>query len=249
MEVAMRVLILSTSPQADLALADAARDGGHEAEAQPVPQDLCSALYRDTDAMAVICTESASFAAETCRAWRLAGVKNLIFVLIDQTDLSPQAAAEARWPLFGHGADEVQPMSIDRREFIARLSALERRDRGIEASRIKLPADAWFFPETGVVQSPAGVLSFSKMEADLLHLIALRVGSTVTKQMAMDYLYGGRDEPELKIVDVYVCKIRKKLDQILGGADVIRTVWGRGWEFEPNGFFPVRHDARTRRAG
>jgi two-component system cell cycle response regulator CtrA len=249
MEVAMRVLIMSTSPQADMALAEAARDGGHDAEAQPVPQALCSALYRDPDAMAVICTESAAFAAETCRAWRLAGVKNLIFVLVDQTDLSPQAAAEARWPLFGHGADEVQPMTIDRREFIARLGALERRDRGIDVSRIKLPADAWFFPETGVVQSPAGILSFSKMEANLLHLIALRAGSTVTKQMAMDYLYGGRDEPELKIVDVFVCKIRKKLDPILGGVDVIRTVWGRGWEFEPDGFVPVRQEARARMAG
>jgi two-component system cell cycle response regulator CtrA len=67
--------------------------------------------------------------------------------------------------------------------------------------------------------------------------------------MAMDYLYGGRDEPELKIVDVFVCKIRKKLEPILGGADVIRTVWGRGWEFEPDGFVPVRQEARARIAG
>jgi two-component system, cell cycle response regulator CtrA len=57
----------------------------------------------------------------------------------------------------------------------------------------------------------------------------LRKGTTLTKEMFLNHLYGGMDEPELKIIDVFVCKLRKKLAQATGGSHYIETVWGRGY--------------------
>jgi len=66
-------------------------------------------------------------------------------------------------------------------------------------------------------------------EYGILELLSLRKGTTVTKEMFLNHLYGGVDEPELKIIDVFVCKLRKKLAQATGGKHYIETVWGRGY--------------------
>jgi two-component system cell cycle response regulator CtrA len=60
-------------------------------------------------------------------------------------------------------------------------------------------------------------------------LLSLRKGSTLTKEMFLNHLYGGMDEPEQKIIDVFVCKLRKKLQDASGGVNYIETVWGRGY--------------------
>ena len=66
-------------------------------------------------------------------------------------------------------------------------------------------------------------------EYGILELLSLRKGTTLTKEMFLNHLYGGMDEPELKIIDVFVCKLRKKLGQATGGDNYIDTVWGRGY--------------------
>ena len=66
-------------------------------------------------------------------------------------------------------------------------------------------------------------------EYAILELLSLRKGTTLTKEMFLNHLYGGMDEPELKIIDVFVCKLRKKLAQATGGSHYIETVWGRGY--------------------
>jgi len=66
-------------------------------------------------------------------------------------------------------------------------------------------------------------------EYSVLELLALRKGTTLTKEMFLNHLYGGMDEPELKIIDVFVCKLRKKLAAATGGDHYIETVWGRGY--------------------
>jgi DNA-binding response OmpR family regulator len=66
-------------------------------------------------------------------------------------------------------------------------------------------------------------------EYDILELLVLHKGTPLTKAMIIDHLYGGIDEPEVKIIDVFVCKLRKKLAQATGGSHYIETVWGRGY--------------------
>jgi two-component system cell cycle response regulator CtrA len=79
-------------------------------------------------------------------------------------------------------------------------------------------------------------------EYQMLELLSLRKGTTLTKEMFLNHLYGGMDEPELKIIDVFICKLRKKLAaQATGGDNYIETVWGRGYVLrEP---VPVRNTA------
>ena len=66
-------------------------------------------------------------------------------------------------------------------------------------------------------------------EYQMLELLALRKGTTLSKEMFLSNLYGGIDEPEMKIIDVFICKLRKKLAIASGGKDYIETIWGRGY--------------------
>jgi two-component system cell cycle response regulator CtrA len=66
-------------------------------------------------------------------------------------------------------------------------------------------------------------------EYAILELLSLRQGITITKEMFLNHLYGGMDEPEPKIIDVFICKLRKKLLSACGGENLIETVWGRGY--------------------
>jgi len=66
-------------------------------------------------------------------------------------------------------------------------------------------------------------------EYQMLELLSLRKGTTLTKEMFLNHLYGGMDEPELKIIDVFICKLRKKLATAAHGKHYIETVWGRGY--------------------
>jgi two-component system cell cycle response regulator CtrA len=83
--------------------------------------------------------------------------------------------------------------------------------------------------DTRVVSVDDQPVDLSGKEYGILELLSLRKGTTITKEMFLDHLYGGMDEPELKIIDVFVCKLRKKLAQATGGTHHIETIWGRGY--------------------
>jgi len=82
--------------------------------------------------------------------------------------------------------------------------------------------------DTRVVSIDDEPVHLTSEEYAILELLALRKGSILTREMFLNHLYGGMDEPELKIIDVFVCKLRKKLAQATGGNHYIETVWGRG---------------------
>ena len=83
--------------------------------------------------------------------------------------------------------------------------------------------------ETGVVTADGKPVRLTGKEYSILELLSLRQGVTVTKEMLLGHLYGGKNEPELKIIDVFVCHLRKKLAQATGGERYIETIWGRGY--------------------
>jgi TfoX/Sxy family transcriptional regulator of competence genes len=72
-------------------------------------------------------------------------------------------------------------------------------------------------------------VALTEKEYGIIELLSLRKGTILTKEMFLDHLYGGTDEPELKIIDVFVCKLRKKIAEATGGHHYIETVWGRGY--------------------
>jgi two-component system cell cycle response regulator CtrA len=77
----------------------------------------------------------------------------------------------------------------------------------------------------------------------ILELFSLRKGTIVTREMLLNHLYRDMDEPEAKIIDVFVCNLRKKLAQATGGNHYIETVWGRGYILCEPATTPPRHPA------
>jgi two-component system, cell cycle response regulator CtrA len=83
--------------------------------------------------------------------------------------------------------------------------------------------------ERRIVTADSKLIRVTGKEYSILELLSLQLGVTVTKEMLLGHLYGGKDEPELKIIDVFVCHLRKKLAQATDGKHYIETVWGRGY--------------------
>jgi two-component system cell cycle response regulator CtrA len=128
----------------------------------------------------------------------------------------------------GFGADDYMVKPFDKRELVARIHAIVRRSKGHAQSVIrtgKLTVNL----DTRSVEVENSRLHLTGKEYAMLELLSLRKGTTLTKEMFLNHLYGGMDEPELKIIDVFICKLRKKLAAATGGEHYIETVWGRGY--------------------
>jgi len=143
--------------------------------------------------------------------------------------LSGDAETDSKIIGFGAGADDYVTKPFDSSELLARLHALVRRSQGHGQSMIVTGPVAVDLAGRSVTVSGKRV-SLTGKEYAILEMLSLRKGMTLTKEMFLTHLYGGRDEPELKIIDVFVCKLRKKL-HIAGAppSGCIETVWGRGY--------------------
>ncbi len=128
----------------------------------------------------------------------------------------------------GFGADDYLTKPFDKAELIARIQAIVRRAKGYSESIIKTGKLSVNL-DTRTVEVNGQPLHLTGKEYGILELLSLRKGTTLTKEMFLNHLYGGMDEPELKIIDVFVCKLRKKLSAATGGSNYIETVWGRGY--------------------
>ena len=126
------------------------------------------------------------------------------------------------------GADDYVTKPFHRDELVARIHAVVRRSKGhsqsvIRTGKLTVNLDA------KTVELDGARVHLTGMEYAMLELLSLRKGTTLTKEMFLNHLYGGMDEPELKIIDVFICKLRKKLAHACGGENYIETVWGRGY--------------------
>uniref|UniRef100_UPI00226B07C2 response regulator transcription factor n=1 Tax=Methylobacterium sp. GC_Met_2 TaxID=2937376 RepID=UPI00226B07C2 len=128
----------------------------------------------------------------------------------------------------GFGADDYLTKPFHKDELIARIHAIVRRSKGHAQSIITIE-DLVVDLDEKMASIEGKRVPLTTKEYQLLELLALRKGSTITKEMFLNHLYGGLDEPELKIIDVFICKLRKKLATASQGKNYIETVWGRGY--------------------
>jgi two-component system cell cycle response regulator CtrA len=142
--------------------------------------------------------------------------------------LSGLADTEAKVKGLGFGADDYMTKPFHKDELIARITAIVRRSKGHAESVIKVGRMVVNL-DTKTVEADGQRVHLTGKEYAMLELLALRKGTTLTKEMFLNHLYGGMDEPELKIIDVFICKLRKKLSNATGGQNYIETVWGRGY--------------------
>jgi len=155
------------------------------------------------------------------RRLRAAGCSTPVLAL--STVRNPRARVQA----FAAGADDVVDQHVDPAELLARIRAIVRRSRGHSHSSLQI-GPVTLNVELHSVVANGTALSLTGKEFALLQLLMLRKNMVMTKEAILSQLYGGMDEPELKIIDVFICKLRKKFAKA-GVDDFIGTVWGRGY--------------------
>ncbi len=159
---------------------------------------------------------------EVLKTLRLAKVQTPVMIL------SGNAIVESKVKALGFGADDYMTKPFHKDELVARIQAVVRRSKGhsqsvISTGKLTVNLDA------KTVEVDGQRVHLTGKEYQMLELLSLRKGTTLTKEMFLNHLYGGMDEPELKIIDVFICKLRKKLAAATHGDNYIETVWGRGY--------------------
>ena len=170
---------------------------------------------------------------EVLRALRANKVRTPVIVVTASSDVETKVKA------LSAGADDIICKPFHKAEMAARINAVVRRSRGhsesiIRTGNIALNLDTRSAEVCGVP------VHLTPSEYKVLELLSLRKNTVLTKEMCLNHLYNGLREPEVKIIDVFVCKLRKKLAQAAEGDNQIETVWGGGY---------MLRDARRRRAG
>jgi len=142
--------------------------------------------------------------------------------------LSGTSEIDTKVKTFGAGGDDYMTKPFHKADLVARIHAVVRRSKGHAQSVIKT-GDITVNLDAKTVEVNGLRVHLTGKEYQMLELLSLRKGTTLTKEMFLNHLYGGMDEPELKIIDVFICKLRKKLALATNGKHHIETVWGRGY--------------------
>jgi len=174
---------------------------------------------------------------EVVRRMRAARIEIPVLIL---SGLSrPQAKVKG----LGAGADDFITKPFDKAELLARLQAIVRRSRGLSQSTLRL-GNLEINLDSKEATVGGKLIHLTGKEYAILELLALRKGFVLTKEAFLNHLYGGMDEPEIKIIDVFICKLRKKLTQA-GLSNVIGTVWGRGYMIREGATASVEFESKA----
>ena len=219
----MRVLVIEDDQSAALATERMLKTNGMVVDRTDLGEDgLEIAKIYDYDIILLDLGLPDMDGIEVLRRLRQARIETPVLIL------SGVSQADSKVRSFGSGADDYLTKPYDRNELVARIHAIVRRSKGHAESVIRTGRLAVDLAARMVSVDDKPVHLTTK-EYGILELLSLRKGTTLTKEMFLNHLYGGLDEPELKIIDVFICKLRKKLAGATCGDHYIETVWGRGY--------------------
>jgi two-component system cell cycle response regulator CtrA len=159
---------------------------------------------------------------EVLRTLRVSKVKTPILIL------SGLAGIEDKCKGLGFGADDYMTKPFHKDELVARVHAILRRSKGHARSVIRI-GDLIVNLDAKTIEVTGARVRLTGKEYQMLELLSLRKGTFLTREVLLNHLYGGMDEPEPKIIDVFICKLRKKLADAAGGRNFIETAWGGGY--------------------
>ncbi|MBY7649820.1 MAG: DNA-binding response regulator [Candidatus Liberibacter europaeus] len=160
---------------------------------------------------------------EVLKTLRMAKVSTPVCILSGMSSIEDKVRG------LGYGADDYIGKPLNKDELIARIHAIVRRSRGHSQSSITI-GDLVVNLDAKTVEVGGTRIHVTGKEYKMIELLSLRKNTTLTKEMFLNYLYDGMDEPEVKIIDVFICKLRKKLSGASGNkTNYIETVWGRGY--------------------
>ena len=159
---------------------------------------------------------------DVLRSLRVAKITTPVMILSGVSEIDTKLRS------FASGADDYTTKPFMKEELVARVRAVVRRSKGHAHSVIKT-GDITVDLEAKTVEVNGSHVHLTPKEYQLLELLSLRKGTTLTKEMFFNHLYDGIDEPEMKIIDVFICKLRRKLAEATQGEHHIETVWGRGY--------------------
>ncbi|MGE0221869.1 MAG: response regulator transcription factor [Acetobacteraceae bacterium] len=218
----MRAFVVNFDSSMDNTVSQLLRIAGFVVECSDQPDEAAAIARRyKFDVIVLDTTSPASQGLDVLRDLRRQRVDTPVMVVCAGPSADPRIRA------FSLGADDVVSVPFNGNEFIARVTALIRRSKGLCEPRIAIgnlvlhlgPREATFNGRS---------VGLTAREYAVLEVLALRKGIAVSKDTILDHLYGGMDEPDVKIVDVFICKIRRKLAEA-GAGNPVATAWGRGY--------------------
>jgi two-component system cell cycle response regulator CtrA len=159
---------------------------------------------------------------EALRALRLSKVTTPVLILTGLDGIQGKVRG------LGFGADDYMTKPFRKDELVARIHAVVRRSKGHAQSVIQT-GELLVNLDAKTVEVGGARVYLTGKEYQILEFLSLRKPTTLTKEMFLNHLYGGMDEPEIKIIDVFICKLREKLANASNGKVYIQTVWGRGY--------------------
>ena len=159
---------------------------------------------------------------DVLRSLRLGKIKTPVLILSGLNGIEQKVKG------LGLGADDYLTKPFQSDELIARIRAILRRS-GDQVESVIRCGDLTLKLDQKRAEMGRRDVGLTTKEYRMLELLAMRQGTPITKEMFLSHLYGGMDEPDQKIIDVFICKLRKKLMQASGGKDYIETIWGRGY--------------------
>lgn len=219
----MRILVIEDDPGTAKTLQLMLQSEGFVCDTTGIGEDgLDIARHYDYDLIVLDLMLPDIDGYEILRRMRAVQVSTPVLILSGLSDIDDKIKG------LGFGADDYLTKPFNKEELLARIRAIIRRSKGHSNSEIiigRLRIDL----NAKTVETDGKPLRLTGREYAILELLAIRKGATLSKEVFLNHLYGGMEEPEFKIIDVFVCKLRKKLTDALGGESYIETVWGRGY--------------------